>query len=115
MEWRKYTRINEGAFKFVPLAQETFGRAGSAAYRFLNRSLRHRSFLCHAMQNLSATLCRNVAGQMCASVPFLGRFAGKPSFPGLSVPSDSLVSLACHAGPVFFFLWALALKQGFYF
>ena len=106
-KWNKYARLHEGAFEFVPLAHETFGRAGPAAYRFLNRiadvaassgSVCRRTFLRHAMQDLSATLCRGVAAQVRGSAPFLGRLAGKPVLPGLSVPSDDLVSLECQAG-----------------
>ena len=100
---RKYERTGTGACAFVPLAHETFGRAGPAAFAFLNKiadaasssgAVSRRVFLHHAMRDLSTTLYRAVARQVRAFV--VARLMGKPVLAGLAVPTDDLLPLTGH-------------------
>ena len=102
---RKYERTGTGACTFVPLAHETFGRAGPAAFAFLNKiadaasssgAVSRRVFLHHAMRDLSTTLCRAVARQVRACAPLMARLMGKPVLAGLAVPTDDLLPLTGH-------------------
>ena len=101
----KYGRTGTGGCGFVPLAHETFGRAGPAAFAFLNKiadaasasgAVSRRVFLHHAMRDLSTTLCRGVASQVRACAPVMARMVGKPVLAGLAVPTDDLVPLTGH-------------------
>ena len=102
---RKYERTGTGACAFVPLAHETFGRAGPAAFAFLNKiagavlssgAASRRVFLHHATRDLSTTLCRAVARQVRACAPLMARLMGKPVLAGLAVPTDDLLPLTRH-------------------
>jgi len=62
----KYSRIGTGAFQFVPLSHETFGRVGPAAFALLNEiaefvacsgAVSNRLFFENTMRDLSTTLC----------------------------------------------------------
>ena len=68
----KYGRSGAGAFPCVPVAHETYGRVGPAAFAFLNRiadaaassgAVSRRVFLENAMRDISVTLCHRVARQ----------------------------------------------------
>ena len=104
-KYRKYGRSGTGACGFVPLAHETYGRTGQAAFLFLSKlatvaassgSVCRRTFLQGAMRDLSTTLCRAVARQVRASAPVVARLVGKPVLAGLSVPTDDLLPLTGH-------------------
>ena len=97
---RRIRTAGTGACVFIPLAHETYGRAGPAAWRFLRRlataaaesgSVCRRTFLVHAMQRLSVTLCRGVARQVRASAPLQARLVGKSVLAGLAAPTDELL------------------------
>ena len=102
----KYGRTGTGACSFVPLSHETFGRVGPAAFAFLARVAKvaagtgaagQRLFLENAMRDISTTLCRAVARQVCAAAPVQARFAGKAVLVGLEVPTDDLLPLVGHS------------------
>ena len=97
---RKYARSGTGACVFIPLAHETYGRAGPAAWRFLRRlataaaesgSVCRRTFLVHAMQRLSVTLCRVVARQVRTSDPLKARLVGKWVLAELAAPTHKFL------------------------
>ena len=99
----KYSRIVMGAYRFVPLSHETFGRAGPAAFALLNEIaefaagpgvVSKRIFFVNAMRDRSTTLCRGITRQVVATVPLRARLNGRPVFAGLPVPTDDLVSVA---------------------
>ena len=95
----KYSRTGTGAYRFVPLSHETYGRAGPEAVALLNEiaenaagigSVSKKLFIENAMRGLSTTLCRGVARQAIASMPLQARMDGREVFPGLPVPTDGL-------------------------
>ena len=96
----KYSTTGTGVCKFVPLAHETYGRAGPEAYRFLNSiaevaagsgAVSKRKFLENAMRRLSTTLCRGVARQARAAAPLRARLVGRAVMAGLDMPTDDLI------------------------
>ena len=106
---RKYDRLGTGATAFVPLAHETFGRLGPAAFRFLNKvadgaassgAVSRRVFLRNSLRRLSCAMCRAVVRQVRASAPLMARLVGKPVLAGLGVPTDDLLPLVGRAAAV---------------
>lgn len=95
----KYGTSGTGACKFYPLAHETYGRVGPAAYQFLNSladvaassgTVSKRAFIENSMRRLSTALCRGVARQARASAPLRARLLGGAVVAGESVPTDEL-------------------------
>ena len=98
----KCSHKGTGTCSFMRLPRDTFGQVGPVAFAFLARVAKVAAgtgaagrciVLENAMRDISTTLCRAVARQVCAAAPVQARFAGKavcrPSY-----YSDKLVSLA---------------------
>ena len=51
----------------------------------------------NALRDISTTLCRAVARQICAAAPVQARFAGKTVLVGLAVPTNELFPLVGHS------------------
>jgi hypothetical protein len=91
-----YRRAGSAVYRMVPLTQESYGRMGQPASKFLNElaelasstgAVEKSRFVESALQELSIALCRGTHRVVAAYAALNTRITGSALIPGLPVPT----------------------------